>query len=235
MNELFNLVPTRERQVLPFPNVLLAQNVFLRLIISQDIDLFTETFKVRYLRRRFRCQTADSHAVFQEVLDSYKSNSPAFFLVVVERSTFEPIGLAFVEVLGVPLSTFTTHIVTQATSDDGTDGSGCAAARPTEEKSPPGDSLMSVSGHSEAELHRETACAEILLIINKHYRRKGYGKEAVEALGHYCIQHGCVPVFTGRPGGGIRRFLSNTFLQVSETDRVCEAYEGGDVYYVAWP
>lgn len=84
---------------MPFPSVILANHVFVRPLISQDLCTFISTFRSKYLRRRIGFPVSDKNTpellneFFLTVLSSYKSISLTFLFMIAEIETFEPVGI----------------------------------------------------------------------------------------------------------------------------------------------
>lgn len=231
-----------EKMSMPFPSVILANHVFVRPLISQDLCTFISTFRSKYLRRRIGFPVSDKNTpellneFFLTVLSSYKSISLTFLFMIAEIETFEPVGILSFHPMGLVLSE-----VPFSNCDPPQEVANSAVF-----SKPPDTPLSESTAGSGAppagkditpaliELSPDTPCVEVLVTFDHGYRRHGYDKDIMEAVTRYCLRHGCVPLFAHNTSFDPKKFTSKTSMVLFKTEIACRFEDAHNYFFLAY-
>lgn len=231
-----------EKMSMPFPSVVLANHVFVRPLISQDLNTFISTFRSKYLRRRMGFPVSDKNTpellneFFLRVLSSYKSISLMFLFMIADIETFEPVGTLSFHPMGIVLSEvpFSDRVSSQELV------SNVVLPRPQDTNlsdSTVGTTIPLAHGaitSSSIELSPDTPCVEIIVTFDHMYKRHGYDKEVMETITRYCLRHGCVPLFAHNSSFDPKKFTSKTSMVMFRTEIACNFEDIHNYFFLAY-
>ena len=238
----YRAMQSAEKLSMPFPSVILANHVFVRPLISQDLGTFVSTFRSKYLRRRMGFPVSDKNTpellneFFLAVLSSYKSISLTFLFMIAEIETFEPVGILSFHPMGLVLSEvpFSDCELTQETTNN------AVLSRPPDtplSESATGSCVPPANRDiipSLIELSPDTPCVEVLVTFDHGYRRHGYDKDIMEAVTRYCLRHGCVPLFAHNTSFDSKKFTSKTSMMMFRTEIACHFEDVHNYFFLAY-
>jgi len=109
---MYKLPPAYEYPSVKLPSVLVSPHSFVRPLITQDLELFSQVIQAPGFSHRLQGATPGTTAAesplpqfsdraplvdsFLDIQNRYKSASPPFFVAVVDRITFDAKGMAAV-------------------------------------------------------------------------------------------------------------------------------------------